>query len=168
MARPLLWSGFYNVMGSDVLIYVPWALFGVLVVAIVLELRTGRIPNWLTLLPFALFILVAALSDDRSSLVWQLALGAGVFALGLVLFAFAGFGAGAVKLMSGTALFVPLGVAHYALGVFIAALVLGGVIIVVLRSILGAEDSAWHVLAKNVMPMSIPIGATYAAVMLWL
>ncbi len=41
-------------------LYVPYIIIGVLVVAMVNELRSGKILNWLTLIPFVLFIVVAA------------------------------------------------------------------------------------------------------------
>ncbi len=151
-----------------ILEYIPYALCAVLFVAFVLELRTGKIPNWLTLLPFVLFIIVAAMAEDRSALAWQMALAAGVFIGGLLLFAFAGFGAGAVKLMTGLALFIPLSKAVMALVVFIASLFVGVVLVLFLRNMIGSEESKWHVLAKNIMPMSLPIFATALAVFFYL
>ncbi len=148
--------------------YVHFALAAVLVVALAIEMRTGRIPNWLSLLPFVLFIVVAATADDRAALAWQLALSAGVFVAGLLLFAFAGFGAGAVKLMSGLALFIPLSQAVTALIIFVAMLFVGLLLVLGLRNVMGDENSKWHVLAKAVMPMSLPICVTGLAVLFWL
>jgi len=134
-----------------------YAMAVLLIAAFLLEVRTGRIPNWLTLLPPALFIVVLLLADDRSALYWQIALAAGVFAAGLILFAIGGMGAGAVKLMAGAALFVPVGQAFYAFLVYLAAFFLTAVVIVQLRKFFGSEDSAWHVMAKPVIPLSLPI-----------
>lgn len=144
--------------------YVPYAMVAVLLAAMAIELRTGKIPNWLTLLPFVLFILVAGAADDRAALGWQLGLAAVVFAVGIALFIFAGFGAGAVKLMTGIALFVPWGNGLNALFVFVGALFVGTFVIVMLRKAVGSQDSQWHVLAKNVLPMSVPLGITGLAV----
>mgnify|MGYP000267108029 CR=1 FL=1 len=47
--------------------YVPYAMAAVLLVAMVIELRTGKIPNWLTLVPFLLFIALAATGVDLLS-----------------------------------------------------------------------------------------------------
>ncbi|MBE0414844.1 prepilin peptidase, partial [Yoonia sp.] len=99
--------------------YLPYAMAVVLLAAIFVELRTGKIPNWLTLLPFVMFVVVAATAHDRAALGWQMGLAAGVFVVGILGFVFAGFGAGAVKLMTGVALFVPLEKGIFALMVFV-------------------------------------------------
>lgn len=151
-----------------ILPYIPYVLALVLIAAMIIEMRTGKIPNWLTLVPFALFIVVAAMAEDRTALAWQLALAAGVFAVGLLLFAFAGFGAGAVKLMAGLALFVPLDEAFYAFLIFMATLFVGVLLVIMLRNTVGSEDSKWHMLSKNVMPMTLPIAAAGLAVFFWL
>jgi prepilin peptidase CpaA len=144
--------------------YVPYLVIAVVAVAMVIELRIGKIPNWLSLLPFLLFIAVAASVPDRSVLIWQLVFAVAVFAAGLLLFAFAGFGAGAVKLMSGLALFIPLAKGWIALAVFIGSLFLAGLIIARLRKMVGGEDSAWKVMNSNVMPMTVPMMLTCIAV----
>ncbi|MDP5359679.1 MAG: prepilin peptidase, partial [Paracoccaceae bacterium] len=81
--------------------YAPFVMAAILIVAIVQEVKTGRIPNWLTFLPVALFVAVAVTAEDWTAVYWQLGLAGAVFLFGLVLFAFAGIGAGAVKLMAG-------------------------------------------------------------------
>lgn len=138
--------------------YVPYAMAAVLIAAMLVELRVGKIPNWLTLLPFVLFIVLAATGADRTALAWQLGLAALVFGVGIAMFIFAGFGAGAVKLMTGIALFVPWDKGWYALGVFVGALFVIAFVIINLRKMVGSEDSKWHILAKNVLPMSLPLG----------
>jgi prepilin peptidase CpaA len=148
--------------------YATFAMAAILIVAVALEVKTGRIPNWLTLLPIVVFIAVLGLSDDRSALYWQIGLAAGVFAVGLLLFMFAGFGAGAVKLMAGTALFVPFAKGGYALLVFIVVLFVGSLVIVFLRRAFGSESSSWYVMSKPVSPMSIPIACAGIAAMFWL
>ena len=147
--------------------YIPYAVAAILVAGLVIELRTGRIPNWLTLLPFLLFAVVAVVTEDRSALLWQLGQSAGVFVGGLLLFLFAGFGAGAVKLMTGVALFIPLSDGVTALMIFFGAMLLGLLLVIGLRNIMGSEQSKWHVLAKPIMPMSLPIAVTGLAVMFW-
>lgn len=145
--------------------YIPYAMGLVLITAMLVELRTGKIPNWLTLVPFILFIVVIANSDDRAALGWQMGLAAAVFVVGIVLFVFAGFGAGAVKLMTGIALFVPLDTGYYALFIWVGALFASTLIIVMLRKIAGSEGSKWYVLANNVLPMSLPLGVTGLSVL---
>ncbi|WP_296431277.1 prepilin peptidase, partial [Yoonia sp.] len=95
--------------------YATFAMAAILISAMALEIRTGRIPNWLSVLPFVIFASVLVLADDRAGLYWQLALSAGVFVFGLIMFAIGGMGAGAVKLMAGTILFVPWENAFYTL-----------------------------------------------------
>ncbi len=129
----------------------------VLVIAMLFELRSGKIPNWLTLVPFVVFIAVAVTVEDRSTLLWQLLLAVAVFAVGLLLFAFVGFGAGAVKLMSGLALFVPVSEALTATAVFVASVFLTGFVVIQARKFIGNEESNWHVLRGKSTPMSVPL-----------
>ncbi len=145
-------------------LYAPYIIIGLLIVAAAIEMRSGKIPNWLTLFPFVLFIIVTATLPDRSVLIWQLVLAAAVFAVGLLLFAFAGFGAGAVKLMSGLALFIPLSKGWIALAVFVGSLVLTAVIVVRLRKAADDARSSWTVINSNVMPMTVPMLLTCLAV----
>lgn len=139
---------------------VPYAMAAILLAAMVIEMRTGRIPNWLTLLPFVLFIMLAVSGADRTALAWQLGLAALVFALGIGLFIVGGIGAGAVKLAAGLALFVPWAVGLKALGAFLGLLFVTTFLIVQIRKAVGSEESNWHVMSHNVLPMSLPIGLT--------
>ena len=116
---------------------IPLAMGAILVVAMLLEIRTGRIPNWLTTLPFALFAVLLVMADDRTPLYWQMGLAAGVFVFGLVLFAIGGSGAGAVKLLTGTALFVPLAKAGYAAIVFFVVFFISAFVFVQIRKACG-------------------------------
>lgn len=136
-----------------------YAMTVILVVAVGMELRTGRIPNWLTLLPLILFVAILAMTPERTELLWQLGMAAIVFGFGLLLFFFAGFGAGAVKLISGLALFIPPGTGLSALAVFIVVMFVSAFLIVQIRKAFGSEDSKWFVMAKAVLPMSVPIAA---------
>ena len=144
---------------------VPYAMAAILLAAMLLEMRTGRIPNWLTLLPFVLFILLAASGADRSALAWQLGLAALVFVLGIGLFIVGGIGAGAVKLAAGLALFVPWAMGLKALGSFVGLLFLTTFLVVQIRKGFGSEQSKWYVMSHNVLPMSLPIGLTGLAVL---
>jgi len=138
--------------------YATFAMAAILISAMVLEIRTGRIPNWLTALPFVIFAVVLILADDRSTLYWQLALAAGVFVLGLVMFAIGGMGAGAVKLVAGTVLFVPFENAFYTLLVYLVVFFVSSLFFVKIRKFFGSEDSAWHLMANAVIPLSFSIG----------
>lgn len=137
---------------------IPLAMGAVLVAAMLLEIRTGRIPNWLTVLPFALFAVLLIVAEDRTPLYWQMGLAVAMFAFGLVLFAIGGSGAGAVKLLAGAALFVPLNKALVTGAVFLVVFFVSSFIFVQLRKAIGSEDSAWHLMANAVLPLSFSIG----------
>jgi prepilin peptidase CpaA len=138
--------------------YAPIVMSLILVLAFVIEMRSGRIPNWLTLFPFVLFMLVLVTSPDPSVYGPQLIGAAVVMVVGLVLFAVAGFGAGAVKLLTGVALFVPHDKALLTFGIFVTAMFVGSFVILQIRKRFGNPDSRWIVLSKGVLPMSLPIG----------
>mgnify|MGYP000847375221 FL=1 len=138
--------------------YATFAMAAVLISAVVLEMRTGRIPNWLTALPFVIFAGVLVLADDRTPLYWQIALAGGVFIFGLIMFAVGGMGAGAVKLMSGTVLFIPLEVVFYTLIAYLVVFFVSTFVFIQIRKIFGSEDSSWHLMANAVIPLSFSIG----------
>ncbi len=138
--------------------YATFAMAAILILAMALEIRTGRIPNWLTALPFVIFAAVMVFADDRAALLWQIGLSAGVFVFGLVMFSIGGMGAGAVKLMAGMALFLPLQNAFFTLLVFLAVFFVSTVVFIQFRKIFGSEDSAWHVMANAVLPLSFSVG----------
>ena len=139
------------------ILYANVAMAAILVDAMLIELRTGRIPNWLTLLPVALFVVVIAMADDRVAMLYQLALAAGVFVIGLLIFASGAIGAGAVKLIAGLSLFIPLNKAFYTLLIFFAVFFVGAFFFVQIRKRFGSEESSWYVMAKAVIPRSFPI-----------
>ena len=138
--------------------YTTFAMAAILVLAMALELRTGRIPNWLSLLPPLVFLAVLVISDDRIVLYWQIGIAAAVFVMGFVLFLFAGLGAGAVKLMAGLALFVPFEKGGYTLLIFVVAFVVVSIVTQKMRKSFGSTDSKWPFLSKPVVPTSLPIG----------
>ena len=137
-----------------------YAMAAVVVTAMVVEARTGKIPNWLTLIPPIMFAAVAFTAPDLGAVLWQLVFAAVVFAFGVFLVVAAGFGAGAVKLMGGVALFMPMGNGFVILIAFVVLMLLCTFLVVQIRKAIGAEDSAWHVLSNPVVPMSLPIGLT--------
>ncbi|MDO6590692.1 MULTISPECIES: A24 family peptidase [Rhodobacterales] len=139
--------------------YIPYAMAAVLILALCIDIRTARMPNWLTLLPVVLFIVQIATSGDPSAYGWQLAQGAIVFVLGIGLFAVGGMGAGAVKLLAGTALLIPTSNAWIAVVGFLGAVFVLFPIIIWTRKAIGSEDSKWAVLARQILPMSLPIAA---------
>lgn len=137
---------------------IPYAVAAIIVAAMLLEIKTGRIPNWLTVLPFVFFGVLLVMAEDRAPLYWQMALAVGVFIFGIVMFAIGGSGAGAVKLMTGVALFVPLSNALGTAVLFFLVFFVSAFVFVQLRKAFGSEDSSWHVMAKQVLPLSFSIG----------
>jgi Flp pilus assembly protein protease CpaA len=138
--------------------YEPYLMSLILIAAMAIEMREGRLPNWLTLLPFVLFIAVIVTSPEPGAFAGRLIGAALVFVLGLLLFAFAGFGAGAVKLLTGLALFIPREDAVATFIIFIVTMFVGTFIILQIHKRFAAEGSKWVILSKRVLPMSLPIG----------
>ncbi len=139
---------------------IPYAVVAVLVVAAFWESKTGRLPNWLVLIPFALFFIFAGFTTDKAPLFWQIGFAATVFIFGIILFMGQIVGPGAVKLAAGAALFAPLGQFWLLFLAFIIAVVATIVGTGVLRQMVGSDDSQWYVLTKRVIPMSVVIGGT--------
>ncbi|SFS12320.1 Flp pilus assembly protein, protease CpaA [Yoonia litorea] len=137
---------------------VNYAMAAVLIAAMLIELRTGRIPNWIAATPLLLFVVLAFITPDRTALYWQIGLAVAVFVGGLALFAVGGMGAGAVKLLGGTVLFVPLSKAFFTFLAFLAYFFICAFVVIQIRKLAGSEDSKWHVMAKQVIPLSLPIG----------
>ena len=98
------------------------------------------------------------MADDRGPLYWQLGLSVAVFVAGFALFAVGGMGAGAVKLLAGTVLFIPFALSFYALLVFFGVFFVSSFFFVQMRKLLGSEDSSWHLMAHQVLPLSFSIG----------
>ena len=147
--------------------YIPFAMAAILIVALMIDVRTARMPNWLTLLPVVLFIVQVGASGMPSAFAWQLAQGVIVFVLGIALFAAGGIGAGAVKLMAGTALFIPTANGWIALVGFLGAVFVAFPIIIMIRKAIGSEESKWAVLSRQILPMSLPIAVAGFLGMFW-
>ena len=147
---------------------IPLAVAAVIVAAMLLEIRTGRIPNWLTILPFVLFAVLLVVAEDRTPLYWQMFLAGCVFIFGIVMFILGGSGAGAVKLMTGVALFVPLSKAGLSVVIFFLVFFISSFFFVQLRKAFGSENSGWHLMANAVLPLSFSIGMAGLAGMFWL
>ncbi len=139
---------------------ISYAVAALLAVAALMDCKTARIPNWLIGVMVALFVAKVIFFPQAVDILWQLVFAVCVLIGGFGLFATGGFGAGAVKLMAVTALFMPLD----RLGILGLSL-LAGIIISLflfgfLRSLFGSEDSSWKVLRARVIPMAVPIGAS--------
>ncbi len=138
--------------------YAPYVMAALLVLAFLIEIRTGRIPNWLSLIPFVMFLGVLVMADDRGPLYTQMFMAAGVFSFGIIMFIIGGMGAGAVKLMTGTVLFIPVSKAFYTLLIFLPVFFVSTFVFIKIRKWFGSEDSDWHLMANAVLPLSFSIG----------
>ncbi|WP_341365671.1 prepilin peptidase [Yoonia sp. BS5-3] len=141
-----------------IVVLVTYAMAAVLIAAMVIEMRTGRIPNLLTVAPLALFAVLFIVAGDKVAMLWQLAFAAAVFAGGIFLYATAGIGAGAVKMLASVALFVPISKAIVTFFVLVGAMIGCALVIKQLRKTYASEDSAWKIWGSPVLPMSLPIG----------
>lgn len=130
----------------------------ILIVISVLDARIGRIPNWSVYSLIALFALKVFLFPTAVNLTWQLSIVAAVFVAGLALFAVGAMGAGAIKLVSATMLFMPLDQWIWLLAIFVGSVFVYLILFVFMRGIFGSEDSSWSVMKKRVVPMAWPIG----------
>jgi prepilin peptidase CpaA len=148
--------------------YIPFVVALVLITATVIDLRTGRIPNALSYAFIGLFAVLVVVSPDKSPFIWQLLFAVVTFAVGIALYALLGFGAGAVKLLAGAALFMPVGRPMAILGILLAALFLMGLVVTLARKWFGHEDSKWKVLSARLMPLSLPVTVTSLLAMFWL
>lgn len=148
--------------------YIPFIVAILLIAATLLDLRTGKIPNWIIYAFFALFMVQVAASPERSVFAWQLGFALGAFAIGLLLYAMLGVGAGAVKLLAAAALFLPMGYGWAMFGLLLVTLFSLGLVVTVVQVKFGREDSKWTVLKKRVMPLSLPVTATSLLGLFWL
>ena len=141
------------------MIYIYYAVAVVLIAASFYDMARGRIPNWLALILPVLF-LIAVLGVTAEGWLWQVLYAVAVFVLGFGLFLTGGFGAGAVKLMTGTALFLPPSDWLWHLGILFAGTILSLIVFGLARSFIGREDHGWTVLSKRVIPMAVPVAIT--------
>lgn len=139
---------------------ITYAVAALLLVAAVLDARIAKIPNWLPIVMVAVFVAKIIFAPQDIDILWQIVFAAGVFIVGFGLFMTGGFGAGAVKLMGATALFMPLdrlGV----LSLTLLAAVIGSLILFgMLRAFFGSDTSSWTCLQKRIIPMAFPIMVT--------
>lgn len=151
------------------------ALAPLMALAIWWDLRTMRIPNWLTGATALVFVPYALAFLGWEEAGWRLAGGALVLVLGYALFFTGRMGGGDAKLLAACALFVPAGDAMPALYLLCLWLAVGlGLLLLAraaMRRFAGPDlHERWASLApKAGFPMGISIGAamiTYLALKL--
>ena len=142
---------------------VVWVVFsGLFLTAALIDGRTYRIPNWVSLALVALFAVAVALSGKTIVDYWpNLALGAGMMVIGYGLYAATGMGAGDAKLAAAAVMWAGLGGLYawvFALAMSMAAL---AVTLVVLRRVAPAgQTEKRHVLQRGA---PVPLGIALAA-----
>lgn len=138
------------------------AVAAFLAVAALWDAKTAKIPNWLIYVGLGLFVIKAIFVPETIDFAWQIALAVIVFVAGFALFTTGAIGAGAVKLMSVAALFMPLdrlGVIGLTL---VGAIILSLIVFGFLRTMFGHDDHGWACLQRRIIPMAVPIGITAA------
>lgn len=122
-----------------------FTLVGLLLVAAVTDVRSYRIPNWVCVAVVVLFA-VAAIVGMNLERIWpHMVVGAAVFAVGYLLYALTGMGAGDAKLGAAIALWVgpasfQIWLIYFALAMLALAIALVGVRRAML-SVVGPEPS---------------------------
>ena len=70
-------------------------------------------------------------------------------------------------MMGAVGLFLPAQNWLWLFGMFILAMILSGLIIMTARRMAGSDDSGWHVMRLNVLPMALPIALTTLIAFVW-
>lgn len=129
----------------------------VLVATAYFDLKHMRIPNYLSFIGIAIFVLTAPFLPVQE-LGWRVLSAAVVFALGFAGYALRLFGGGDVKLLAVLMLFIPsLALALFGF-VFSASMLLGIAFVATLRTMPGAEATGWVSLqVRRKYPMGVSI-----------
>ena len=147
-----------------------WAAFAVLLlVAVVADARTYRIPNWISIALLALFVAAVAVSGKPPLGFWpHLAVAAGVLGAGYLLYLFTGMGAGDAKLAAAAGLWAGLSGLYLLTFALALAMSLLALSLVVARRVLPAGEAARpRVLQKGApVPLGVAIGLATIAVSL--
>ncbi|HPE24880.1 A24 family peptidase [Albidovulum sp.] len=144
---------------AELLPYVPLvAVAPVMLAAGWFDLRFLRIPNVLSLMVVAAFVLFC-LAYPPGDLVWRLAVAAGVFALGFVAYYFRAFGAGDVKFLSALMLLVPLESLALFANVFSLSMLAGIAVVLTMKRIPVFARTGWASMRPGRhFPMGVSIG----------
>jgi prepilin peptidase CpaA len=144
---------------AEILPYVPLvAVAPVMLAAGWFDLRFLRIPNVLSLIVVAAFV-IFSLAFPPDDLLWRLAVAGGVFALGLVAYHFRAFGGGDVKLLSALMLLVPVGSLGVFANVFSLSMLAGIAVILTMKRIPVFARTGWASMRPGRhFPMGVSIG----------
>ena len=148
-----------------------WAGFTVLLlVAVVSDARSYRIPNWISIALAALFVLAAALSGQEILSWWpHLAAAAAILIAGYLLYLFTGMGAGDAKLGAAITLWAGFGGLYmwsFTLAVAMAALAIG--LIILRRTLPAGVAGKAKVFQKGApVPLGVALGLSAIAASAW-
>jgi prepilin peptidase CpaA len=148
-----------------------WAGFAVLLlIAVVTDARSYRIPNWISITLAALFAFAAVVSGEGIDTWWpHLAAAAAVFGVGYALYAFTGMGAGDGKLGAAIVLWTGMSGLYAWLVMLTIAMAMLAIGLVVLRRALPAGVSGkTRVFQKGApVPLGIALGLAAIAASRW-
>lgn len=132
----------------------------ILLFAAYCDLRWMRIPNYISLIGIAIFLLTVPILEPSEAM-WRLAASTGVFVIGFILFAMGYFGGGDVKLISVLALVVPTPIWGAMPMIFSGAMLVGMVTIGLWQRAPRLHAIGWvSVTARGRFPMGVSIAGT--------
>ena len=140
-----------------------WAVYAaILVYAAVSDARSYRIPNWTSIALVVLFAVALAIARPPWEAIWpHLAVGAGAFVFGYLLYQFTNMGAGDAKLGSAIALWAGMAGGYpfvIALSFAMAGLAIGLIIVRRIMNRKGAEPPAIRAFQKDApVPLGVAI-----------
>lgn len=121
-------------------------VIGALAYAIFRDTIEFRIPNWISILVIAAYVVDAAVTGrELHNWMWDASMASVVLLIGYALYSISGFGAGDVKLMTAVALYVTID--HF-LTFVLGTMLLGGVVSLI-------------ILALNYVRELVPVGGRY-------
>ena len=122
------------------------------------DLSRMRIPNLLSLVAVALFLISAPAFLTTDAALMRVLLAGAALLIGFVMFAFRLLGGGDVKIFAALMLFIPVPTVSTFLLLFSAAMIFGIALMPVLRALPGAASSGWVSLQPGArFPMGISI-----------
>ncbi len=131
-----------------------------MVVTILSDLRSMRIPNWTSLVGVLVFMTLVVWTLPIDETLSRVAIAAAVLLIGFVLFAVNTMGAGDVKIFSVLMLFVPsIQIASFML-IFSACMIAGILAVIIARKFFEHPESNWGFLRNEKrLPMGLSIGS---------
>ena len=141
-----------------------------MIAAAVSDVAAMKIPNWLTaLMALSFFPMALLIGMPLAEMVWHVAGGAALFALGFLLFSVGLYGGGDAKLMAaaglwfGTAQTMPFLLATVAVGGLLCLAFMAWSVLVFSFDLHGPEGAKGRGLIKQMMNLNVPYGLAIAA-----